>query len=61
MKRSSLICPACQSSFHHREKRSWFIKHVLFYLPFKVYFCERCSKDVYILFRDHQQSEQTAA
>jgi len=61
MKKISLTCPACHQPFHSRTKRSWFIKHILYFLPFKVYFCKCCDKDVYILFQQHQEIQKNAA
>lgn len=46
------MCPVCGDVFHHRAKRSWFFKHVLYFLPFRVYFCQRCEKNVYVLIKD---------
>ncbi|WP_157799087.1 hypothetical protein [Mucilaginibacter auburnensis] len=60
MKRETLTCPACHQAFHHRTKRSWFMKYVLYFLPFRVYFCDRCDKDVYVLFREHHPDAKAA-
>ncbi len=59
-KRSSLTCPDCHEPFHHRTKRSWFMKNILFFMPFKVYFCDKCDKDVYMLFTAHHAEKQAA-
>jgi len=52
MKKLSLTCPVCTGAFHHRVKRSWFLKHALYFLPIKIYYCEHCQKNVYVLMKD---------
>jgi DNA-directed RNA polymerase subunit RPC12/RpoP len=52
MKTPSLTCPACAHAFHHRVKRSWLLKHAFYFLPIKVYHCNHCEKNVYVLMTD---------
>jgi len=52
MKNALLKCPVCTAAFHHRVKRSWFLKHALYFLPIKIYYCEHCEKNVYVLMKD---------
>jgi len=49
MKKCSLKCPVCSAVFYTRVKRNWFIKNALFFLPIKVYYCDHCEKNVYVL------------
>jgi len=52
MKKPSLNCPVCTHTFHHRVKRDWFLKHALYFLPIKIYYCDSCQKNVYVLMKD---------
>ncbi|RKR81214.1 hypothetical protein BDD43_1359 [Mucilaginibacter gracilis] len=42
-------CKTCGRDFESRVKRSFFVKKVLFFLPFKKYKCSSCRKQVYVL------------
>jgi hypothetical protein len=61
MKNSNLFCPLCRQTFHHRVKRSWFLKYALCFMPFRVYFCERCEKNVYVRFKDQPEMSHKPA
>jgi hypothetical protein len=52
MKEPSLSCPACACRFHHRVKRNWLLKHALYFLPIKIYYCDNCRKNIYMLMTD---------
>jgi len=55
MKKCSLTCPVCSHTFHSRVKRNWFLRNVLYFLPIKIYFCNVCEKNVYILVKDQTE------
>ncbi|HZY36344.1 MAG TPA: hypothetical protein VFE53_06825 [Mucilaginibacter sp.] len=61
MKKLSLLCPICGQEFHHRVKRTWFLKHVLYFMPFRIYYCEGCEKNVYVLVKDQPEMPQKPA
>jgi DNA-directed RNA polymerase subunit RPC12/RpoP len=42
-------CPKCGKYFHHKLHRSWFVKKILAFIPFKKYFCANCKKAYYII------------
>lgn len=43
-------CPKCKiGRLDARVKRSFFIKYVLFWLPYKRYRCDYCNRKSYIL------------
>jgi len=52
MKKSSLLCPLCGQAFHHRVKRPWVLRYALYFMPVKIYFCDHCEKNVYVLIKD---------
>ncbi|MCR8560227.1 hypothetical protein KXD93_21425 [Mucilaginibacter sp. BJC16-A38] len=60
MKQLSLKCPVCAHAFHHRVKRNWFLKHVLFFLPIKIYCCSECKKAVYMVVKDIEIAPSTS-
>ncbi|OOQ60141.1 hypothetical protein BC343_26845 [Mucilaginibacter pedocola] len=50
-------CPKCGKHFHHKLHRSWFYKNVLFFIPYKKYFCANCKKAYYIIKKDDKHSD----
>jgi hypothetical protein len=61
MKTSSLKCPLCAHGFHHRVKRNWFLKYTLFFVPVKIYYCDLCKKNVYVVLTDQPEKENAWA
>jgi hypothetical protein len=55
--RPHLRCYKCSTVYHYRIKRNWFLKHVLFFLPIKIYFCGHCVKNRYILLTDKGETK----
>jgi len=54
-RKPSLKCYKCNSVYHYRLRRNWFFKNLLFFLPFKIYFCGHCVKKRYLLLTDKQE------
>ncbi len=45
-------CRKCQTDFHYQVPRGFFLKTVVGFLPIRIYWCPRCTKNRYVWVKD---------
>ena len=58
---NSTRCRVCEEIMNTRVKRNPLIRTLLFWLPIKVYFCQKCVSKRYVFERRHSYSKVKTA